>query len=46
MKILSHKYDGDGQIVELIYKKLFFKFKLNLVGKIQLKNVLMVSFRC
>ncbi len=43
MKIVSHRYYDDSQVVELIYKKLFFKFKINLIGKIQLKNVLMAS---
>ncbi len=40
-KIISHKFDGDCQIVKLEYKKLRFRFKINLIGKIQLKNVLM-----
>ena len=41
MSIISHRFENEKQIVELKYKKSRFKFKINLIGKIQLKNVLM-----
>ena len=41
IKVKSHKYYNESQLVEIVYKKLKFKFKLNLIGKVQLKNILM-----
>ena len=43
IKVISHKFEDDSQIVKINYKKSKFKFKINLIGKIQLKNVLMAS---
>ncbi len=40
LSILSHKYDGEKQLVKIKYKKKTYNFVLNLIGKIQLKNVL------
>ncbi len=40
-KILSHSYYGESQIIRLRYKNITREIKLNLIGKIQLKNVLM-----
>ena len=40
LSIISHKYDGEKQLVKIKYKKKIYKFELNLIGKIQLKNVL------
>ncbi len=39
--VRSHKFRGESQLIELDYKKHRFKFVLNLIGKIQLKNILM-----
>ena len=39
--IISHEFKGESQLIELNYKKFKFKFLLNLIGKIQLKNILM-----
>ena len=40
-KILSHSYQGEGQIIKIEHKKSTKFIKLNLIGKIQLKNILM-----
>ena len=43
LELVSHQYDNDQQIlkVRLKNKKKIIKFKLNLIGKIQVKNILM-----
>ena len=41
MKFTSHKFDGESQVVHVNYKRLNLKFKINLIGKIQIKNILM-----
>ncbi len=43
LELISHQYNNDHQILEvrLKNKKQIIKFKLNLIGKIQVKNVLM-----
>ena len=41
MRVTSHKFDGESQIVYVNYKRLNFKFRINLIGKIQIKNILM-----
>ena len=40
-RIIYHKFKDEKQIVKLCYGKNEFKFEINLIGKIQLKNVLM-----
>ena len=40
-KILSHSYQGESQLIKIEYKKSIRIIKLNLIGKIQLKNILM-----
>jgi len=40
-KILSHSYQGEMQVIKIEYKKSIKIIKLNLIGKIQLKNILM-----
>jgi murE/murF fusion protein len=40
-QLLSHKFEGEGQLLEIKYKKSIYKIKLNLIGKVQLKNMLM-----
>ena len=40
-KILSHTYQGDNQLIKIEYKKLVKVIKINLIGKVQLKNLLM-----
>ena len=41
LSIISHKYLGEKQLLTVNYKKKLYNFELNLIGKIQLKNVLM-----
>ena len=41
LSIISHQYLGDKQLLKLKYKKNFYSFKLNLIGKVQIKNILM-----
>ena len=40
-KILSHSYQGEMQVIKIKYKRSIRIIKLNLIGKIQLKNILM-----
>jgi murE/murF fusion protein len=40
-KFLSHQYQGEYQLLEIKYKNSIHKIKLNLIGKVQFKNVLM-----
>ena len=40
-KILSHSYQGESQVLKIESKKTIKVVKLNLIGKIQLKNILM-----
>ena len=41
LSIISHRYFGEKQLLRINYKKKLYNFELNLIGKIQLKNVLM-----
>ena len=41
LEVISHKYHNDKQIIKIKYNKNIYKFKTNLVGKIQIKNILM-----
>ena len=41
LELLTHTYDKDHQILKIKYKSKVFKIKLNLIGKIQIKNILM-----
>ena len=40
-KFLSHKFKGEAQILKILYNSSIHKIKLNLIGKIQIKNILM-----
>ena len=40
-KILSHNFQGESQILKIKYDNVIRLVKLNLIGKIQLKNLLM-----
>tara|TARA_B100000963_G_scaffold136920_1_gene119119 strand:+ start:51 stop:2891 length:2841 start_codon:yes stop_codon:yes gene_type:complete len=40
-KILSHSYKGDIQVIKIQHKRSIKIIKINLIGKIQLKNILM-----
>jgi murE/murF fusion protein len=39
--IISHKYHNEKQLITLKYKNSLYSFKINLIGKIQIKNILM-----
>ena len=41
LKIISHKYQNEKQIVKIKYNKDIYKFETHLIGKIQIKNILM-----
>ena len=41
LEIISHEYDNEKQIVKIRYNKNIYKFKTRLIGKIQVKNILM-----
>ena len=40
-KILSHSFDGEYQVLKIKYKNSIKNINLNLIGKIQIKNILM-----
>ena len=40
-QFLSHQYEHESQLLEIKYKNSIHKIKLNLIGKVQFKNVLM-----
>ena len=41
IKLISQKFSGENQILKLKFKNKIYKIKLGLIGKIQIKNVLM-----
>ena len=41
LKIISHEYFEGKQLVKIEYKKRTYNFKTSLIGKIQIKNILM-----
>ena len=41
LEIISHEYQNEKQIVQIKYNKNIYKFKTRLIGKIQIKNILM-----
>ncbi len=41
LTIVSQKYFEDKQLIEIRYKNQNYKFQTNLIGKIQIKNILM-----
>ena len=41
LKIISHEYQNEKQIVQIKYNKNYYKFETSLIGKIQIKNILM-----
>ena len=41
IEVISHTYQNEKQIVKIKYKKNIYKFKTRLIGKIQIKNILM-----
>ncbi len=41
IELVSHKFENEKQILKIRFKKKFFSFKLNLIGKLQIQNILM-----
>ncbi len=41
LEIISHEYQNEKQIIKVRYKKNSYKFDTKLIGKIQIKNILM-----
>ena len=41
LETISHKYEDEKQIVKIKYHKDIFEFETKLIGKIQIKNILM-----
>ena len=41
LEIISHEYHNEKQIVKIKYNKNTYKFETTLIGKIQIKNILM-----
>ena len=41
LEIYSHEYQNEKQIVQVKYNKNIYKFETRLIGKIQIKNILM-----
>ncbi len=41
IKLISHRFEKEKQILEIKFKKIKYKIYLNLIGKIQVKNLLM-----
>ncbi len=42
-QLVSHNYKKEAQILKIKYNKLIYNIRVNLVGKIQLKNILMAA---
>ncbi len=41
LNLISHEYHNDKQIIKIQYKKITYKLKIKIIGKIQLKNIFM-----
>jgi len=41
LEVISHEYQNDKQIVKIRYHKNIYKFETKLIGRIQIKNILM-----
>ena len=41
LEIVSHEYQNEKQVVKIKYNKNHYKFETRLIGKIQIKNILM-----
>ncbi|WP_440654709.1 UDP-N-acetylmuramoyl-L-alanyl-D-glutamate--2,6-diaminopimelate ligase [Candidatus Pelagibacter sp. HIMB1506] len=42
-EILSHRYDNENQLIKITHKNLIKEINLKLIGKIQIKNILMAA---
>ena len=41
LEIISHEYNNEKQMVKIKYNKNIYKFETKLIGKVQIKNILM-----
>ena len=41
LRILKNSYSDKSQKIDILYKKKLYSFKVNLIGKVQIKNLLM-----
>ena len=41
LELIEHSYEDEHQIIKIKYKSKLFEIKINLIGKIQIKNILM-----
>jgi len=41
LEIISHEYNNEKQVVKIKYNRNIYKFETKLIGKIQIKNILM-----
>ena len=41
LEIISHEYQNEKQIIQIRYNQNIYKFETSLIGKIQIKNILM-----
>jgi len=41
LRIISHKYSNNKQLIQIKYKRQLYSFETDLIGKIQIKNILM-----
>tara|TARA_B100002051_G_scaffold98652_1_gene94219 strand:- start:382 stop:3234 length:2853 start_codon:yes stop_codon:yes gene_type:complete len=41
LSLISHRYEGENQIIKIKYKNSTYSFSVKLFGKIQIKNILM-----
>ena len=41
LETISHEYENEKQIIKIRYNKKIYKFETKLIGKIQIKNILM-----
>jgi len=42
-QFLSHQFEDESQLLRIKYNNSTYKIKLNLIGKVQLKNILMAT---
>ena len=43
LEMISHEYVNDKQVIKIKYNKKIYKFETKLIGKIQIKNILMAT---
>jgi murE/murF fusion protein len=43
LEIISHEYVADKQVIKIKYNKNIYRFETKLIGKIQIKNILMAA---